>query len=267
MNKKTLGIVGCGNIGAALVRFAKDELAGRISNVVVFDTDKSKIDAIEKEITVAAGIEELVAASDLIVEAVSPAVAGTLLEEAVENAKDILIMSVGGVLGKEDVLKKAETKGSQVIFPSGAIAGIDALKAAKIAGVEAVTITTRKPPLSLKGADYLLENGIDVEVIKEETVIFEGNAASAIKAFPKNINVSVLLSLAGIGPENTKVRIVVSPEFTKNSHEVEIIGKAGTIVTKTSNVPSPLNPKTSYMAVLSAIATLKEYFSVVKIGT
>ncbi|MFQ5952709.1 MAG: aspartate dehydrogenase domain-containing protein, partial [Candidatus Omnitrophota bacterium] len=135
------------------------------------------------------------------------------------------------------------------------------------AGIESVTITTRKPPKSIKGAPYLSENNIDVEGIKEETVIFEGNALDAIKGFPKNINVSALLSIAGIGPEKTRVKIVVSPEYTRNTHEIEVKSKAGTIKTRTENVPSPDNPKTSYLAALAAIASLRGYFDSIKIGT
>lgn len=129
------------------------------------------------------------------------------------------------------------------------------------------TITTRKAPRSIKGAPYLLENNIDVEKITRETLVFEGNALDAVKGFPKNINVSALLSISGIGPEKTKVRIIVSPKYTKNIHEIEVNGKAGTIRTRTENVPSPDNPKTSYLAVLAAIASLRGYFDSVRIGT
>lgn len=270
MDKKILGIIGCGNIGAALAEAASRDMPEYISDILLWDIDGAKLDRLEKKLAMAeraSDIEELVRKAHLVVEAVSPDLAKTVLEKAVESGKDVLLMSIGGVLGEERLLDAARKKGIKVILPSGAISGIDALKAAKIGGLESVTITTRKPPESLKGTPYLENRGIDVGLIKNETVLFEGNAEDAIKAFPKNINVSAILSLAGIGPRKTMVRIISSPRYTKNTHEIEIRGRSGTIFTRTENVPSPENPKTSYLAVLSAIASLREYFDTVKIGT
>ena len=269
MTGKTLGIMGCGNIGGALASAACD-ISDNIRKIVLWDTDTSKVEALEKNIPnakAANSIEEFVELSDIIVEAVSPSVVKDILERAIAAGKDSLIMSVGGVLGNEKLLHQAAGRGIRVILPSGAISGIDALKAASVAGIDTVTITTRKPVKSIKGAPYFEEQGIDVDAITTETTVFEGNAASAIKVFPKNINVSALLSIAGIGAEKTMVKIVVSPEYTKNSHEVVIKGRSGTITTRTENVPSPQNPKTSYLAILSAIATLKGYFNSVQVGT
>lgn len=197
----------------------------------------------------------------------APFIVKELLRKAVRKRKDILIMSVGGVLGNEKLLDAAAKKGIRVIMPSGAISGIDALKAAKKTGIESVTITTRKPPKSLSNIKYLTDKGVDVSAVSGETVLFEGNVTDAVKAFPKNINVSALLALAGIGPEKTKVKIVTSPEYTRNVHEIEIRGSAGTVLTRTENVPSEKNPGTSYLAVLSAKSALDQYFSTVQIGS
>jgi aspartate dehydrogenase len=164
-------------------------------------------------------------------------------------------------------LEKALERGVTVILPSGAIAGIDAVKAAKIAGIDSVTLTTSKPPYSLKGAPYLEEKGIDLDSIEKETVIFEGSALQAVKAFPKNINVSALLSIAGSGFGDTKVRIITSPEYNRNIHEIRLESKAGTFTFRAENVPFPSNPKTSYLAALSAMAALGEYLSGIRIGT
>jgi len=272
MNKEkiNIGIIGCGNIGSALARACSREFPEYISGINLWDTDKDKPDALAKELEIAETSESeeaLITSSDLIVEAVSPEVAGRLAERAVRDKKDILIVSIGGLLGREDLLERADIEGIRLMLPSGAIAGIDAIKAAKQAGIDSVTLTTRKPPASLKGAEYLIRNGIDIDEIDRETVIFEGSACEAIKVFPKNINVSVLLSIAGIGPENTKVKIITSPDFTGNSHEVVVKGRSGTITARTDNVPSPENPKTSYLAILSVVAAVKDYFKTVRIGS
>jgi len=111
-----------------------------------------------------------------------------------------------------------------------------------------------------------LKKKIRLDNITQDTVIFQGSAAQAIRAFPQNINVAATLSAAGIGIDNTVVRIVASPGLTRNIHEVEIESEAGRIVTRTENLVHPDNPKTSYLAVLSAIATLKQILEPIKIG-
>ena len=270
MDKKILGIIGCGAIGSALAEYAAKNLTSSVEKIILCDTDQVKAEELSGKIggaDILKDISEAVDASDIVIEAVSPSIAKEVLKLAVENNTDIMIMSIGGLLGEEKALQEASEKKVNVMLPSGAIAGVDAVKAAKIAGIDTVTLTTRKPSKSIKGAPYLESNKIDVDAIKGETVIFEGNALQAMEAFPKNVNVSATLSLAGIGPEKTTVKIIVSPEYTRNSHEIKLEGAAGTVITRTENVPSPQNPKTSYMAALSAIAALKGYFNTVRVGT
>lgn len=268
--KKNVGIIGVGNIGAALVKYIDKSLKDKIETVNVFDTNSSCIDRLLGNysfITAADSIQEVFMKSDLIIESANFKVVPEVLETAVETKKDIFVISIGGLLGKEDLLGEARRTGIRILLPSGAISGVDALKASKIAGIKSVSLTTRKAPVSLKGAPYLEEKGIDLGAIDAETLIFEGNAAEAMKGFPKNINVSALLSIAGIGSEKTIVKIVVSPEYTKNIHEIEVISEAGKFTTITQNVPSPDNPKTSYLAALSTMAALEGYFDNLRIGT
>ncbi|MFC1570561.1 aspartate dehydrogenase domain-containing protein [Candidatus Omnitrophota bacterium] len=270
MKKKILAIIGCGTIGEALAVHAGKNLTSHIEKIILCDIDQDKTSKLAGKIQgadITADLNEAIEKADIVVEAVSPKVALEVLELATKNKKDVMIMSIGGLLGNEKMLSEASDSGIKVMLPSGAIAGIDAVKAAKTAGIESVTLTTRKSPKSIKGAPYLEANGIDVDKLDKETVIFEGNALEAMKAFPKNINVSALLSIAGIGGEKTNVSIVVSPEYTKNTHEIEVKSAAGVITARTANVPSPSNPKTSYLAALAAIASLEGYFNTVRIGT
>lgn len=173
-------------------------------------------------------------------------------------------MSVGGIIQNMDLLEKLTAR---LFIPSGAICGIDGVKAANIERIDSVTITTTKNPRGLEGAPYVIESKIDLEKIKKKTKIFEGNALEAIEGFPQNVNVAATLSLAGIGAEKTKVRVVVDPSIKRNMHEIEVIGSFGKLYTKTENIVSPLNPKTSHLAVLSACATLKRLTGHVKIGS
>ncbi|MDR0198372.1 MAG: DUF108 domain-containing protein, partial [Methanomassiliicoccaceae archaeon] len=116
---------------------------------------------------------------------------------------------------------------------------------------------TTKNPNSLIGVPYLKEQGIDVGNVKKPTVIYEGPAREAVKLFPKNVNVAAAVSIMGIGFDNTKVKIILDPDTRSNSHELIVKGEFGEMVSRTSNVPSPINPSTSHLAALSAISALK----------
>ncbi|MFH1878977.1 MAG: aspartate dehydrogenase domain-containing protein [Candidatus Omnitrophota bacterium] len=270
MRKKTIGIIGCGTIGSALARFADRELKGKIKDILLMDADPVKSRELMEKLSDARipdSMARLISDADLIVEAASCEVVPDIILSDECAGKDLMIMSVGGLLKNKGLFARAEEKGVKIIVPSGAVSGIDAIKAAGIAGIENVTITTRKSPKSLKGAPYILETKLDIDNITEETVIFEGNVIDAVNGFPKNINVAAVLSIAGIGPERTKVKIIVSPGYDRNTHEIEVTGKAGRIFTRTENIPSPDNPKTSYLAVLASMASLKGYFSSVRVGT
>jgi len=269
MQRLKTGIVGCGAMGSEIARACRDRLRGSIDLVAVCDIDAAKAKSLSDSLggVSATAIDELIGAVDLVVEAASASVSGSVLEKCVNAGKACLIMSVGGLLGKENVLRQAADSGVRVFIPSGALCGIDGLKSASVGKIESVTLTTRKPPRGLEGAPYIKEKGIDLSLIKTQTVIFEGSAEEAVKGFPANVNVSAVLSLAGIGSARTRVRIVTSPEYTTNTHEVEITGECGKIMTRTDNVPSKANPKTSALAIYSAIATLEGIAKSVRIGT
>ena len=260
-----IGVIGCGAIGSVLCRFIENELEDS-ELVAVCDIDKEKIEKLVDSLDTKPEIldvDGLVDKSEIVIEAVSSSIVGELMKKCIDKKKHLMIMSVGGIIQNMDLLDKLTAR---LFIPSGAICGIDGVKAANIEDITSATITSTKSPKSLEGAPYIVENGIDLQGIKEKKVIFEGNALEAIKGFPKNVNVSAVLSLAGIGAENTKVRVVVDPSTEKNMHEIEVEGSFGKLYTRTENVLSPLNPKTSHMAVLGACATLKRLTGFVKIG-
>jgi len=260
-----IGVIGCGAIGSVLCRFIDKEL-GEHKLAAVCDVDKKKVEKLVKSLKSKPeimDIDSLVEKSDLVVEAVSPSIVKSLMQKCIKNKKHLMVMSVGGVVQNIELLDKLTAR---LFIPSGAICGIDGVKAANIEEISSATITSTKSPKSLEGAPFLLENNIELDSIKEKKVIFEGNALEAIKGFPKNVNVSAVLSLAGIGAEKTKVKVVVDPSIKRNKHEIEVIGSFGRLTTVTENVKSPLNPKTSHMAVLGACATLKRLTGFVKVG-
>ena len=253
-----------------MARTCTSDLKDKIDLSGLYDVDTAKSGELSRAVgkkIVSSSLGGLFEVSELVVEAASARAAREVLEKAVIEARSVMIMSVGGLINSGKMLKSARDKGINVYLPSGAICGIDGLKSARLSGIENITITTRKPLRALEGAPYLKEKSIDINSIKKETVIFTGNARQAVMGFPKNVNVSSLLSLAGIGAEKTRVRIVTSPAFTKNSHEIEINGSFGRITTKTENVPFEKNPKTSKLAAFSAAATLGGVVDSVKMGT
>ena len=270
MGKLKVGIVGCGAMGSEIARACQDRLGASLDLAAICDIDEEKARKLNGSLKNKVRIlklDELIKDTGLVVEAASAGISATVLEKCIKAKRDCLIMSVGGLVAKASLLKQADEEGIKVYIPSGALCGIDGLKSASGGRVESVTLTTRKPPKGLEGAPYLKENKIDLSGVKAETVVFEGTAVEAVKGFPANVNVSAVLSLAGIGAERTRVRIVTSPGYTRNTHEVEITGDFGRITTRTENVPSPNNPKTSALAIYSAIATLEGIAKSVRIGT
>jgi len=268
--KLKVGIIGCGTIGQAIAEACQKGAAGNVDLAALCDIDKGKACRLAKTLkrkVPVLGMSELIKKSGLVVEAASASISAKVLSSCISSKRDCLVMSVGGLVGREKLLARAAASGAHVYIPSGAISGIDGLKSAMVGGVTSVTLTTRKPPKGLEGAPYLKENCVDLSEINGETVVFEGSVEEAVRGFPKNVNVSAILSLAGIGAKRTKVRIVTSPGYTANVHEIEVIGTSGRITTRTENVPSATNPKTSALAIFSAIATLKSAASSVRIGT
>lgn len=265
-----IGIIGCGTIGSALAKAIETDFKDKAKVIGLCDLIEEKALNLAKSLKSRpsiASIEKLIISSDLVIEAASVRVSAGIVEKTLSAGKDIMVMSVGGLLAHKELFDLARKKSCQIYLPSGAICGLDGVKSAALGRIDKVTLTTRKPPRSLEGAPYLVKKGIDLNQIKEETLVFEGTAEEAIKGFPQNVNVCATLSIAGIGPEKTKVKIITSPFYTLNIHEVEAEGAFGRLTVRTENVPSPQNPKTSYLAALSAIATLKQILEPVKIGT
>ncbi len=259
MAKMKIGLVGCGNIGADIcIALHKGDIPAEITSLT--DIDKERAGVLLRTFQLNAKIctlDELAANVDFIVECAGAGAVRDVIEAAMRHQKDCLVMSVGGLMALRDELKRTEACGVQVRIPSGALCGLDGIRAAMEGGLHMVTLTTRKPPEGLAGAPYLIENNISLENLTEAKVVFEGNALEAVKAFPANVNVAGALSLIGIGPEETKVCIIADPNATMNSHEVDAEGAFGSLKSVTTNLPSPRNAKSSYLASLSASAELR----------
>jgi aspartate dehydrogenase len=272
MKIKKVGIIGCGTIGADLAKKIAAKKFPALRLACVFDCDLPRARTVTKSlpgrVSVSRSAAELIGSVDIIIEAASSACAFEYAAAALRSGKDIIVMSVGGLLDDFTALAQCAEKSAGTLYvPSGAICGIDGMLAARESSITRVTLTTSKPVRGLLGAPYFAKKGIDLSRIKKETVVFEGTALQAIRYFPKNVNVAAILSLASLGIKKTRVRIVTSPDFTRNSHHICAEGSFGRLESRMDNVPSPTNPKTSYMAVLAAEALLRKITASIQIGT
>jgi len=257
-----IGLLGCGNIGSYIAR-AVDSGKVRGSLISVYDKDCSKArylaSRLKRKPRVCSAFDELLGA-DVIVEAASQKAVRDFALKALSSGKDVVVMSSGALLDKKlfnDMLSAARRNNVRIYVPSGALCGIDGVKAASMGKIRSVLLQTTKPPTSIP--EYIS--------VKKRKVIFNGPASRAVKLFPANINISAVLSLAGIGAGKTSVKIIVDPKARRNTHEVFLEGDAGKLYSRVENVPSPTNPRTSYLACLSAIKMLNELNDIVKIGT
>jgi len=263
-----IGIVGLGTIGRALATaIDRGEVAAHLTAVHSRTQDKAQAFARTlRRVPEVVDLAGLVTRCDLVIEAATQAALTVIAPHVLEAGKALMVLSVGAILEHPEWPTLAARHGGRLYVPSGAIVGLDGLKGACAGRVDAVTITTRKPPQGLAGAPYVEAHSIDVYAYTTDTVIFEGSAREACQGFPANVNVAAALSLAGIGPDRTRIRILVAPGSTRNVHDVEVEGEFGRLTTHIENVPTE-NPRTGKLSYLSAIAILKQIVSPCHYGT
>lgn len=271
---KRIGLLGCGAIGTEIaLAVDSGKIPARLTHVFDFSKESAAllISKLKNKPVITENVGLLAASPvDLIVEAASQDAVRDNALSILQNRKDLMIMSVGALLDEsifDIVLEGCKDFGKHVYLPSGAIAGLDAVRAVKDE-LDSLVLVTTKNPKALKGAKFFETSTIDLDKINKPTVIYEGAAQEAVKLFPANINVAALLSIAGIGSTKTRVKLVADPNTDKNTHEIEASGKFGRFSIKVENVPSPSNPKTSMLATLSAIECLRKICdSEIQIGT
>ena len=263
--------MGCGAIGSRIAQSIVDDLSSICRLTALHDQDRSRAQrlqqCLQQDQLVCDTLDDLLARCDLMVEAVSSPHTRDLVQAALTARRDVLVMSVGQMLNATDLFRLASKNHCAILIPSGAVAGIDAVKSACLAPLHHITLTTRKPISGFANNQYVQEQGIDLAAIQGERVLFEGGVDDAVRHFPRNINVAATLALASQAKDRLTIRIITSPDFQVNSHEIEAVGDFGRMVSRTENVICPDNPKTSYLAVLSGIQTLKEFCSGIQIGT
>ncbi|HET8792495.1 MAG TPA: aspartate dehydrogenase [Nitrososphaeraceae archaeon] len=267
--KKNISIIGCGAIGSELALSVDKTMNENISISSLLDIKLENAEGLKSKLSnnnplVFNNFSDYIKSTNfkdvnLVIEAASQNALTNYLNDIILLKKDLLVMSVGAFANAgffSQVVKNVEKNDINLYLPSGAIAGIDAIKSVK-SSISYLTLTTTKNPNSLKDSPFFKKNNITVDAIKKRTLIFEGSAIEAVENFPANVNVAALLGLTGIGLEKTKVNVIADPSLRINKHEIKVIGKFGELIIRVKNIPSSTNPKTSYLAILSIIESLR----------
>ena len=265
---KTVGLAGLGAIGLPLARAldrgmeglllvsisARDPVTAR-ARLAGFSNPPALVDLAD------------LANADIVVEATPAALFERVAIPAIEAGRIFIPASVGALLPRMDLVKRAQQTGARIVVPTGALLGLDAVRAAAEGRIDSVTIETRKPPGGLLGAPWLEKHGIDVMDLTMPLRVFAGNARDAAAGFPANVNVAAALALAGIGPMRTLVEIWADPGLTRNVHIIRVEAEAASFSMRIENVPSDDNPRTGKITPLSMLTCLRGLVSTLKVGS
>ncbi|MEM3510673.1 MAG: aspartate dehydrogenase [Nitrososphaerales archaeon] len=277
MSKKVrIGLIGCGAIGSEIAKAIDEGLVPNAELKAALDKNLQALHTLnthlKKRYKPVKTLAELLKTNiDLIVEAASQQAVREYSEKILKSRKDLVVLSVGALLDREllqRLLLLCQRYGCKIYVVSGALGGIDAVKAASIVGFSELSLTTRKHPRALASSPFFAEKGIDPSSITEPTTLYEGGAVEAARLFPANVNVGATLTLAASPNREPTIRVIADPTLDVNIHEVVAKGKFGEISIVLKNKPFPNNPKTSYIAALSAISTLRSICTLgLKVGT
>jgi aspartate dehydrogenase len=264
-----VGVGGLGTIGLPVARW----LAGRPPGLILAAVSARNTRRAEERLA-AVGIstpvipaETLAERSDIVIECLPAAVFGAIAVPAVEAGRILVALSAGALLDHLQLVERARQTGARIIVPSGAILGLDAVRAAAQGTIRSVKMITRKPPQSLAGSPYLEQNHISLDGLTGATRIFAGTAREGARGFPANVNVAAALALAGIGPEATTLEIWADPALTRNTHRIEVEADSARFSMTVEGVPSADNARTGKLTPLSVIACLKGLVEPLRIGT
>jgi aspartate dehydrogenase len=263
-----VAIAGFGAIGGVLATRLDGGIAGlRLVAVSARNPDQARARmALARPVPVLP-LPELAGCADVVVECAPAAVFREVALPAIEAGRIFMPASVGQLLEHDDLIDLAARSGARIIVPTGALLGLDAVRAAAEGRIESVTMVSRKPPRGLAGAPYLERHGITLDGLTEPQRVFEGSAREGARGFPANVNVAAALSLAGIGPDRTRLEIWADPTVTRNTHRIAVEADSARFQMTIENVPSEANPRTGKITALSMIAALRALTATLKVGT
>ncbi|MDH3743342.1 MAG: aspartate dehydrogenase [Hyphomicrobiales bacterium] len=265
-----LAIAGLGAIGLKVARTVD---AGKVPGVrLTAVSARDKPAAAERLADLANPPEvvelgELANRADVIVECAPAAVFADVAGPAIANGRTLMPLSVGALLNHMDLVDQAARTGARIIVPTGALIGLDTVRAMAVGTIHRAVLETRKPPGGLAGAPHLIENDISLDNLSQPLLVFKGTAREAAKGFPANVNVAAALALAGIGPDRTEVEVWADPDIKRNRQSVTIESDSGEATMTINNIPSDDNPRTGRIVANSVIAALLRLTSPLVAGT
>ena len=269
-----VGIGGLGTVGLPVARWLDGSGIGeleaglRLTAVASGNQDRARENIAGFNTPVPlVGLAELADLCDVIVECAPPDKFQDIAEPAIKAGRVFMPISVTSLLNRMDLIDTARETGARIIVPTGALLGLDALRAAALGTIQSVTMITRKPPGGLKKAPFVIEQGIDLDGLKEPKKLFQGPVSEAAAKFPANVNVAVALGLAGIGPDKTQYEVWADPGVTRNTHTIKVDADTVAFEMTIANVPTGDNPATGKLAPLSVIETLRGMVTPFKVGT
>jgi aspartate dehydrogenase len=264
-----VGIAGFGTIGMAVGRRLQAGLDGmRLAAVTSGREEKAKqgLASIGSEAPVLSPAA-LADACDIIVECAPTAAFLSIAEPAMDAGRQMVTVSAAALIENMEIVDRARANGGRIIMATGALLGLDAVRAAALGEIHSVTMITRKPPRSLKGAPHLDQIGVDVMALDAPMLLFDGSAREGARGFPANVNVAAALALAGVGPDRTRLQIWADPGLERNTHTIRVEADSAAFEMFIQNVPSPEKPGTGKITALSMIAALQGLVSPLKVGS
>ena len=265
----TVAIGGFGVIGQAVAKRLGEGMPGlRLVAISARRTARAEARLVELGVSVPVlGLEELGGVADVVIECAPAAVFMDVAGPALDAGRIFIPLSCGVLLRHEELPDRAAKSGGRIIVPTGALLGLDAVRAASEGTIHSVTMVTRKPPKGLEGAPHLIENGIEIDNLTAPLKVYEGPARAAAAGFPANVNVAAALSLAGVGADATHVEIWADPTVTRNTHTIKVDSDATRFEMTIEGIPSLEHPATGMLTPLSVIATLRGLVSPMRVGT
>ena len=269
-----VALLGGGTIARlVLERVAGGELPGVAIAALVGRRPASKAAELAREFGVpyVLGVAALLErAPDAVLEAASHEAVREHLVPLLRAGISVVVLSAGALADRslhQAAEAAARSSGARLRVPSGGIGGLDALNAACLAGVDEVSIQVAKPPAAWKGIAFVERLGLRLDALAEAQVLFEGPAREGVPHFPQNVNIAAVLSLAGIGMDRTRLRVVADPALKLNTHTIRVSGRTGRFTIVLENVPTPDNPKTSWLACCSAVDALRSLAAPARYGS
>lgn len=249
-SKKTIGMIGCGALGRAIRFYLRSAIPSLEIDAILLRRNSAAESCGAERFR---SLDEFAAwRPSLVVECAGHEAVRHAVPNLLRNGSDVIVLSVGSFCD-ENTFAEAQSAavqgGSRLIVATGAVGGIDALRSARVAGLANVSYIGRKPPLAWRDTPA---DQYDLSSLKEPLTIFEGDAATAARLYPKNANVTAAVALAGIGFSRTRVTLIADPSLARNIHHIEAAGAFGSMRIEIENDPLPDNPRSSMLAALNA---------------